>query len=178
MRRSMAAALVLTVLLFGGAYLAAGKTPAQEMVPDGAAQEQSPQGQRDSGVELAVQDGDAVETMALDVYLQGVVRGEMPASFEQEALKAQAAAERTYVYYQLAAGRKEAHPQADVCTDPACCNAWLSEEAARDGETPLSCRARLHGRGRADETAPSSDRTTCTGLRRWRARCPRRPAWR
>ena len=36
----MAAALVLTVLLFGGAYLAAGKTPAQEMVPDGAAQEQ------------------------------------------------------------------------------------------------------------------------------------------
>ena len=39
MRRSMAAALVLTVLLFGGAYLAAGKTPAQETVPDGAAQE-------------------------------------------------------------------------------------------------------------------------------------------
>ena len=132
MRRSMAAALVLTVLLFGGAYLAAGKTPAQEMVPDGAAQEQSPQGQKDSGVELAVKNGDAVETMALDVYLQGVVRGEMPASFEQEALKAQAAAERTYVYYQLAAGRKEAHPQADVCTDPACCNAWLSEEAARE----------------------------------------------
>ena len=50
MRRSMAAALVLTVLLFGGAYLAAGKTPAQETVPDGAAQEQSPQGQKDSGV--------------------------------------------------------------------------------------------------------------------------------
>ena len=132
MRRSMAAALVLTVLLFGGAYLAAGKTPAQETVPDGAAQEQSPQGQKDSGVHLAVKNGDAVENMALDAYLQGVVRGEMPASFEQEALKAQAAAERTYVYYQLAAGRKEAHPQADVCTDPACCNAWLSEEAARE----------------------------------------------
>lgn len=132
MRRSMAAALVLTVLLFGGAYLAAGKTPAQETVPDGAAQEQSPQGQKDSGVQLTVKNGDAVENMALDAYLQGVVRGEMPASFEQEALKAQAAAERTYVYYQLAAGRKEAHPQADVCTDPACCNAWLSEEAARE----------------------------------------------
>ena len=83
-------------------------------------------------MQLAVKDGDAVENMALDAYLRGVVRGEMPASFEQEALKAQAAAERTYVYYQLAAGRKEAHPQADVCTDPACCNAWLSEEAARD----------------------------------------------
>ena len=131
MRRSMAAALVLTVLLFGGAYLAAGG----ERVPEtreGDAQEQSAQGQRDSAVLLTVQAGETVESMALDQYLRGVVRGEMPASFELEALKAQAAAERTYVYYQLAAGRKEAHPDADVCTDPGCCSAWLSEEAARE----------------------------------------------
>lgn len=131
MRRSMAAALVLTVLLFGGAYLATGG----ERVPEtreGDAQEQSAQGQRDSAVLLTVQDGETVESMALDQYLRGVVRGEMPASFELEALKAQAAAERTYVYYQLAAGRKEAHPDADVCTDPGCCSAWLSEEAARE----------------------------------------------
>lgn len=133
MRQSAAAALVLTVLLFGGAYLAAGKHPAQETEPDGGAvREQSARGQKDGGVQLAVKNGDAVEIMALDVYLQGVVRGEMPASFELEALKAQAAAERTYIYYQLAAGRKEAHPNADVCTDPSCCNAWLSEEAARE----------------------------------------------
>ena len=133
MRQSAAAALALTVLLFGGAYLAAGKHPAQETEPDGGAvREQSAQGQKDGGVQLAVKNGGAVEIMALDVYLQGVVRGEMPASFELEALKAQAAAERTYIYYQLAAGRKEAHPNADVCTDPSCCNAWLSEEAARE----------------------------------------------
>ena len=133
MRQSAAAALALTVLLFGGAYLAAGKHPAQETEPDGGAvREQSAQGQKDGGVQLAVKNGDAVEIMALDVYLQGVVRGEMPASFELEALKAQAAAERTYIYYQLAAGRKEAHPNADVCTGPSCCNAWLSEEAARE----------------------------------------------
>ncbi len=133
MRQSAAAALALTVLLFGGAYLAAGKHPAQETELDGGAvREQSAQGQKDGGVQLTVKNGDAVEIMALDVYLQGVVRGEMPASFELEALKAQAAAERTYIYYQLAAGRKEAHPNADVCTDPSCCNAWLSEEAARE----------------------------------------------
>lgn len=78
MRRSMAAALVLTVLLFGGAYLAAGKTPAQETVPDGAAQEQSPQGQKDSGVQLAVKNGDAVENMALDAYLQGWCEARCP----------------------------------------------------------------------------------------------------
>ena len=131
MRRSMAAALVLTVLLFGGAYLAAGKERVPETREDDA-QEQSAQGQRDSAVLLTVQDGETVESMALDQYLRGVVRGEMPASFELEALKAQAAAERTYVYYQLAAGRKEAHPDADVCTDPGCCSAWLSEEAARE----------------------------------------------
>ena len=131
MRRSMAAALVLTVLLFGGAYLATGGERVPETREDGQ-QEQSAQGQRDSAVLLTVQDGETVESMALDQYLRGVVRGEMPASFELEALKAQAAAERTYVYYQLAAGRKEAHPDADVCTDPGCCSAWLSEEAARE----------------------------------------------
>ena len=131
MRRSMAAALVLTVLLFGGAYLAAGKERVPE-TQEGDAQEQSVRGQRDSAVFLTVKDGETVENMALDQYLRGVVRGEMPASFQLEALKAQAAAERTYVYYQLAAGRKEAHPDADVCTDPGCCSAWLSEEAARE----------------------------------------------
>lgn len=47
MRQSAAAALALTVLLFGGAYLAAGKHPAQETEPDGGAvREQSAQGQR------------------------------------------------------------------------------------------------------------------------------------
>ena len=131
MRRSMAAALVLTVLLFGGAYLAAGKERVPE-TQEGDAQEQSVRGQRDRAVFLAVKDGETVENMALDQYLRGVVRGEMPASFQLEALKAQAAAERTYVYYQLAAGQKEAHPDADVCTDQACCNAWLSEAAARE----------------------------------------------
>ena len=49
-----------------------------------------------------------------------------------EALKAQAAAERTYVYYQLAQGRKDAHPDADFCTDHTCCSAYLSETAAKE----------------------------------------------
>ena len=72
------------------------------------------------------------EQMTLERYLTGVVRGEMPASFEMEALRAQAAAERSYVYYQLAAGRKDAHPDADFCTDHTCCSAYLSETAARE----------------------------------------------
>ncbi len=65
-------------------------------------------------------------------YLPGVVRGEMPASFELQALAAQAVAERTYICYHLRGGPKTAHPDADVCTDPSCCSAWISEEQARE----------------------------------------------
>ena len=125
MRREVLAGLALTVLLFGSAYLAAG---------DGAVQEETKTEQTagDAGVTLRVLEDGTVKDMTLEKYLQGVVRGEMPASFEMEALKAQAAAERTYVYYQLAAGRKEKHPEADVCTDHTCCSAFLSEQAARE----------------------------------------------
>ena len=128
MREYAAAGLVLTVLLFGGAYLAAGG-PAAE--PEPAAPETAAV-HHDRDVTLTIQDGDTTEQMTLERYLTGVVRGEMPASFEMEALRAQAAAERSYVYYQLAAGRKDAHPDADFCTDHTCCSAYLSETAARE----------------------------------------------
>ena len=128
MRKYAAAGLVLTVLLFGGAYLAAGG-PAAE--PEPAAPETAAV-HHDGDVTLTIQDGDTTEQMTLERYLTGVVRGEMPASFEMEALRAQAAAERSYVYYQLAAGRKDAHPDADFCTDHTCCSAYLSETAARE----------------------------------------------
>ena len=125
MRRELLAALALTVLLFGSAYLAAGDGRAEE-------KRETEQAAEDGAVTLRVLDNGQVEDMTLEKYLQGVVRGEMPASFEMEALKAQAAAERTYVYYQLAAGRKEHHPEAYVCTDHTCCSAFLSEQAARE----------------------------------------------
>lgn len=128
MRKYAAAGLVLTVLLFGGAYLAAGG-PAAE--PEPAAPETAAV-HHDRDVTLTIQDGDTTEQMTLERYLTGVVRGEMPASFEMDALRAQAAAERSYVYYQLAAGRKDAHPDADFCTDHTCCSAYLSETAARE----------------------------------------------
>lgn len=128
MRKYAAAGLVLTVLLFGGAYLAAGGSAAE---PEPAAPETAAV-HHDRDVTLTIQDGDTTEQMTLERYLTGVVRGEMPASFEMEALRAQAAAERSYVYYQLAAGRKDAHPDADFCTDHTCCSAYLSEMAARE----------------------------------------------
>lgn len=40
-----------------------------------------------------------IEELDLDTYLLGVVSSEMPASFENEALKAQAIVARTYTIY-------------------------------------------------------------------------------
>ncbi len=73
--------------------------------------------------------GDVRET-TMAAYLPGVLAGEMPAVFEQEALKAQAVAARTYILYQKAHGCA-AHPEAAVCSDPGCCQAWLSEDELR-----------------------------------------------
>ena len=78
---------------------------------------------------LRVLDGESVMELDLGTYLTGVVRGEMPASFPEEALKAQAVAARTYTLYKLAGGA--GHENADICTDSTCCQAYLGEEAAR-----------------------------------------------
>lgn len=47
-------------------------------------------------VQISRQDG-SIETVDLETYVTGVVSAEMPASFELEALKAQAVASRTFV---------------------------------------------------------------------------------
>ena len=82
----------------------------------------------ESGHTLAVlmPDG-SVQNTDLNVYLWSVVAAEMPASFEEEALKAQAVAARTFA---LADNHKSNHPDADVCTDHACCQAWMTREEA------------------------------------------------
>lgn len=76
-------------------------------------------------VTIKVQIGNKVEKMNLEEYLWGVVAAEMPASFEEEALQAQAIAARTYTLYRME-NPSPNHPNADICTDPACCQAWIS----------------------------------------------------
>lgn len=124
MKKTAAAALVLTALLFGSAYLLAPASPPSDT--------ETSETKWDKNVTLSIKNGTKVEQMPLESYLIGVVRGEMPASFELEALKAQAAAERSYIYYQLSKGRKEVHPDADFCTDHTCCSAYLSEADAKE----------------------------------------------
>lgn len=68
-----------------------------------------------------------IEELNLDQYLYGVVSSEMPANFEEEALKAQAVVARTYTIYKITIGNK--HENADICDDSQCCQAWISKEA-------------------------------------------------
>ena len=75
-------------------------------------------------------DGETRETTMAD-YLVGVVAAEMPASFEPEALKAQAVAARSYIL-DRAAHPVEAHRDAAVCGDPGCCCAHVSEDEMRE----------------------------------------------
>lgn len=70
-------------------------------------------------------DGAVVRVMALEEYIQGVVLAEMPASFETEALKAQAVVARTYALRRLTLGDR--HGAVAICTDSACCQAYISE---------------------------------------------------
>lgn len=63
----------------------------------------------------------------LDTYLVGVVLAEMPASFEMEALKAQTVVARTYTRKAYVTDGK--HGDGSVCTNPGCCQAYISEEA-------------------------------------------------
>ena len=87
-------------------------------------------GELDARTTLKVLHGDQVEEMDLGTYLVGVVRAEMPASFEPEALKAQAVAARTYTLYKIQTGGNHGDT-ADICTDSTCCQAYISEERAR-----------------------------------------------
>lgn len=68
-----------------------------------------------------------VEELPLDKYICGVVCAEMPASFEEEALKAQAIVARTYTLYKIM-NNKKVHNNADICDSPKCCQAWFSKE--------------------------------------------------
>lgn len=77
-------------------------------------------------IKLLHTDTNKVEEINLDEYLYGVVSAEMPVSFEEEALKAQAIVARTYTIYKIVKGSK--HENADICDNSTCCQAWITKE--------------------------------------------------
>ena len=123
-----AALLVLPLLLGLGPDRTAARTEgdAASSTPAAPAEDTA---LRDRGetVRLLRTDG-SVETLTMADYLFGVVAAEMPASFEPEALKAQACAARTYAARLRSSGK---HDGADLCDDSSCCQAYLPPDAAR-----------------------------------------------
>ncbi len=86
-------------------------------------------------IKVYIKEKDKVVEMSKSQYLKEVVSAEMPASFEAEALKAQAVAARSYLTARINAyliGEKPPeHKGADICTDSAHCKAWISESDRR-----------------------------------------------
>lgn len=72
--------------------------------------------------------------LPLETYIIGVVAAEMPATFDLEALKAQAVAARTYAVNRMQQPNSKVtalHPQAQITTSPEICQAWISEDVQR-----------------------------------------------
>lgn len=134
--------LRITILLIGFIWLlawaAAGRfddvpAPADENASPAPSGEILSPGERDSAKHLRVQIQGQVQEMDMGTYLLGVLRAEMPASFELEALKAQAVAARTYTLHKMAQGAIARHPDADACDDITCCKAYETAEDAAAG---------------------------------------------
>ena len=71
-------------------------------------------------------DDQNIVSMDMEAYILGVVLGEMPASFETEAIKAQAVVARTFAAYSIEMSNK--HSDCDICTDSNCCQSYIDPE--------------------------------------------------
>ncbi len=79
-----------------------------------------------SKIKLLHSKDNKIEEIDIDNYLLNVVSAEMPATYDIEAIKAQAVVARTYTIYKIENGSK--HKDADICDDSTCCQAWISKE--------------------------------------------------
>lgn len=120
--RSVAVSLALPgVLLY-----AVHKLPVAEQNPilQAGLMEQKETPREDIVISVEEKDG-TVSKMRLEAYVLGVVLGEMPASFEAEALKAQAVAARTYA---LRCQQDGVHENGAVCKQHTCCQSYCDPD--------------------------------------------------
>lgn len=80
-------------------------------------------------VDVMTSQGEIV-TMELEEYVKGCVLGEMPLDFESQAIMAQSVAVRSFTVRLVALGSKK-HKNADVCTNPACCQNFISPDSVK-----------------------------------------------
>ncbi len=80
-------------------------------------------------IRLLLTGSNEIVELKMEDYLKGVLLGEVPITYEMEALKAQAIVARTYTMYQLK-NNPSAHENADMCDDINCCQAYKTKEYA------------------------------------------------
>lgn len=114
---SFAMTMIIPGLLFSSADVAV-----EEQLPE----QNTQRIQREQiWIPVLKEDGRIV-AMELESYISRVVLGEMPASFDEEALKAQAVAARTYTLRMVEEGYRH---NGAVCTDYTCCQEYMEPEA-------------------------------------------------
>lgn len=134
------AAVAVPILLWGSPTDGAERNTAApeertETAENGKTEDSRAENSQDAVVTVHVMMAGREVSYPLDAYLAGVLAAEMPASFPEEALKAQAVAARSFILYRMQ------HPPADgvhdgvpLCDNPAHCKAYrditTSETAA------------------------------------------------
>ncbi|MBQ7345060.1 MAG: stage II sporulation protein D [Oscillospiraceae bacterium] len=107
---------VMTVVLPGMLFSSSEKLPQTDQLEAVVCQH--------TWIPVLKEDGRIV-AMELEEYISRVVLGEMPASFDEEALKSQAVAARTYTLQMVEEGSRH---QGAVCTDYRCCQSYMDPE--------------------------------------------------
>ena len=74
-------------------------------------------------IKLKISSTGEIKELSTSEYIKGVLPAEMPPEYHIEALKAQAIVARTYLYKKMSGN---AHNDADICDNPAHCQAWYS----------------------------------------------------
>ena len=126
MKKLILLILIFVLICFAIPIIFTKQYNSQEVIAEVPEQKQEYDYKQYSTIKLLHQETGEIEEIGLDEYLYGVVSAEMPASFEMEALKAQATVARTYTIYKIVYGSK--HEGADICDSASCCQAWISKE--------------------------------------------------
>ena len=138
----LAMAAIIMPMMFlkenvGGAYLSDEPVPVntESAVTETPAPSESAAAEvyekiSDDKITFTVLDNGEVKQVTMADYLPYALAAEVPASFSEEALKAQAVAARTYILY-CTEHVNPKHPEADICTEAGCCMAYAEETELR-----------------------------------------------
>ena len=130
------AAIIMPVIFMkenvSGVYLSDEPSPevTETIAPTPSEEPNTYQKVKDSEITFTVTSDGELSTVTMEEYLPYVLAAEVPVSFAEEALKAQAVAARTYIVY-CTEHVNPKHPEADLCTEAGCCMAHIDESELR-----------------------------------------------